>query len=265
VDTIVVGNRSFRALDVRPNDAKEWPNWWVEGIGGMYHLTSNFLKVGNFYYFSSCQLDGDTLFTSRDFQTLGTIPSPETQTSMLCDGRSWKYEYSKTDWQSLTEEQILNGDYFNMERVTYSYWLRVEGDELFDGRQCKKIVYDGYNGTGLYGYGYEEDGRVMVYALLNEPAFYAPFPTKQWVMLYDFNAAKDSHCNMGAFGSRDLIVSVEGTLKVGDTDKRYIGLSDTQHPTWPLRYAVDGIGCPSGLYEFENIITDGSSSCFVGC
>ena len=265
VDTIVVGDRSFRALDVRPNDEKEWPNWWVEGIGGMYHLASNFLKVGNFYYFSSCQLDGDTLFTSRDFQTLGTIPSIEPQTSMLCDGRSWKYEYSKTDWQSLTEEQILNGDYLNMERVTYSYWLRVEGDELFDGRQCKKIVYDGYNGTGLYGYGYEEDGRVMVYVLLNEPAFYAPFPTKQWVMLYDFNAAKDSHCNMGAFGSRDLIVSVEGTLKVDDTDKRYIGLSDAQHPTWPLRYAVDGIGCPSGLYEFENIITDGSSSRFVGC
>ena len=196
---------------------------------------------------------------------LPMVASAQTQTSMFCDGRSWKYEHSKPDWQSLTEEQILSGDYLNMERVTYSYWLRVEGDELFDGRQCKRIVYDGYNGTGLYGYGYEEDGRVMVYAILNEPAFYALFPTEQWVMLYDFNAAKDSHCDMGAFGSRDLIVSVEGTLKVSDTDKRYIGLSNAQHPTWPLLYAVDGIGCPSGLYEFENIIEDGSSSRFVGC
>ena len=196
---------------------------------------------------------------------LPMVASAQTQTSMFCDGRSWKYEHSKPDWQSLTEEQILSGDYLNMERVTYSYWLRVEGDELFDGRQCKRIVYDGYNGTGLYGYGYEEDGRVMVYAILNEPAFYALFPTEQWVMLYDFNAAKDSHCDMGAFGSRDLIVSVEGTLKVSDTDKRYIGLSNAQHPTWPLLYAVDGIGCPSGLYEFENIIDDGSSSRFVGC
>ena len=56
VDTIVVGSRAFRALDVRPNNTKEWPNWWVEGIGGMYHLTSNSPMPGNSYYFSSSQL-----------------------------------------------------------------------------------------------------------------------------------------------------------------------------------------------------------------
>ena len=195
-------------------------------------------------------------------------PLPEAQDDsehLLCDGRSWKYEHSETDWQNLTEEQIMNGDYHSLGRITNSYLLRVDGNELFDGRQCKKIIYDGFKGTGLYGYGYEEDGRVMVYALEDEPAFWAPFPTEQWVMLYDFNVAKDSHCDMGAFWHRDLIVSVEGTVKVGGTDKRFVGLSNAQHPTWPLRYVVDGIGCSSGLYEFENIIDDGSSSRFVGC
>ena len=199
----------------------------------------------------------------KKFKEIVALPARDA--SILCDGRSWKYEYSETDWESLTEEQKLNGDYQSLGRVTYNYWLRVEGNELFDGRQCKKIVYDGFNGTGLYGYGYEDDGRVMVYALKDEPAFCAQFPTEQWVMLYDFNVAKDSHCDMGAFWTRDLIVSVEGTVKVGDVDKRFIGLSDAQHPTWPLRYAVDGVGCSSGLYEFENIIDNGSSSRFVGC
>ena len=79
VDTIVVGSRAFRALDVRSNDMKGWPNWWVEGIGGEYGLTENCLLLGNSYCFSSCKLGEDTLFTNHDFQTLGTIPSIETQ------------------------------------------------------------------------------------------------------------------------------------------------------------------------------------------
>ena len=81
VDTIVVGSRAFRALDVRSNDMKGWPNWWVEGIGGEYGLTANCLLAGNSYCFSSCKLGEDTLFTNHDFQTLGTIPSIETQTA----------------------------------------------------------------------------------------------------------------------------------------------------------------------------------------
>ena len=79
VDTIVVGSRAFRALDVRSNDMKGWPNWWVEGIGGEYGLTANCLLLGNSYCFSSCKLGEETLFTNHDFQTLGTIPSIETQ------------------------------------------------------------------------------------------------------------------------------------------------------------------------------------------
>ena len=77
VDTIVVGNRAFRVMDVRPNDMMGWSNLWVEGIGGMYSLTANFLAVGNFYNFSICQLDGETLFTWKDFGTSGIIGQPQ--------------------------------------------------------------------------------------------------------------------------------------------------------------------------------------------
>ena len=77
VDTIVVGNRAFRVMDVRPNDMMGWPNLWVEGVGGMHGFTSNFLSVGNFYSFSSCQLNGETLFAWRDFGTSGIIGQPQ--------------------------------------------------------------------------------------------------------------------------------------------------------------------------------------------
>ncbi len=70
VDTVIVGNRSFRVIDVRPNDMMGWPNLWVEGIGGMYGFATNYLAVGNFYSFSSCQLNGETLFAWRDFGTV---------------------------------------------------------------------------------------------------------------------------------------------------------------------------------------------------
>ena len=267
VDTIDIDGARFRRMRIiidsewKGEEVPWWATYWIEGVGSEYSLETNYMRTGNFYNLESCQINGRT-YTQQE---LLKKPSKPTEPSMLCDGRSWKYEYSEMDWESLTEEQKLNGDYQSLGRVTYDYWLRVEGDELFDGRQCKKIVYDGFNGTGLYGYGYEDNGRVMVYVLEDEPAFCAPFPSEQWVMLYDFNVAKDSHCDMGAFWIRDFIVSVEGTVKVSGTDKRFIGLSDAQHPTWPLRYAVDGIGCSFGLYEFQNIIDNGSSSRFVGC
>ena len=71
VDTIVVGNRAFRVLDVRLNGDDYWTNWWVEGIGGMDYLSVNFPMVGNFYYFSSCQLNGESLLTYKDVCTVG--------------------------------------------------------------------------------------------------------------------------------------------------------------------------------------------------
>ena len=74
VDTIIVDGNAYRALDVRPK-GDSLPNWWVEGIGGMYYLTANFQLVGNNYNFSLCQLNGETLFADKDFQALGEFPS----------------------------------------------------------------------------------------------------------------------------------------------------------------------------------------------
>ena len=174
---------------------------------------------------------------------------------IFAEGRSWRYEHIMPD---------RNGN--GVEKTTQDYILKVGSDVSFDGRQCKEIISEGAEGTFLYGYGYEQDGCVMLYALFNEPAFYAPFPTEQWVKLYDFNVKEGDHCQMGAFVCTDMIVSEIGwTEDLLHSRHHYIGLSDARIPTWPTRYAVDGVGSSFGLYEFQNIIDNGSGSRFVGC
>ena len=71
VDTIVLGNRAFRVMDVRPNDQSSWSNWWVEGIGGMHGIASNSLLPGNDYTFSYCQINGETILMHKDVRTVG--------------------------------------------------------------------------------------------------------------------------------------------------------------------------------------------------
>ena len=76
VDTVMVDDRAFRALDVRIGN-ESWPNWWVEGVGSEFFLTTNYFAVGNYYRLSSCQVNGETIFTLQDFQTaLGIHEQP---------------------------------------------------------------------------------------------------------------------------------------------------------------------------------------------
>ena len=76
VDTVMVGDRAFRALDVRIGN-ESWPNWWVEGVGSEFFLTTNYFAVGNYYQLSSCLVNGETIFTLQDFQTaLGIHEQP---------------------------------------------------------------------------------------------------------------------------------------------------------------------------------------------
>ena len=76
VDTIVLGNRAFRVMDVRPNDQSSWSNWWVEGIGGMHGIASNSLLPGNDYTFSYCQINGETILTHKNVRTVGIHHQP---------------------------------------------------------------------------------------------------------------------------------------------------------------------------------------------
>ena len=69
VDTIIVGDHSFRVLDVRENDNPQ-TNWWVEGIGSMNYLTNSVRIPGDYYTFLQCQIGEEILFSQNDFETL---------------------------------------------------------------------------------------------------------------------------------------------------------------------------------------------------
>lgn len=184
--------------------------------------------------------------------------SQEKVHAIFVEGRNWRYEHLKPDGQ---RESDGSEGY-----IKYDYVLKVGNDVLFDGHQCKEIICDFKDETSLYAYGYEEDGCVMLYALFNEPAFYAPFPTGEWVTLYDFNVQKDSHCQMGAFLCSDMIVCEVGQVEDSQhISHGYISFSDAHNPSWPKRYVVEAIGSPFGLFEFTNLIADGSGSRFIGC
>ena len=70
VDTIVVGGRVFRVLDVRDSEVPEVHNWWVEGVGSMCGLDVGFQMPGNSWNFVSCQLGDVVLFEQKDLSTL---------------------------------------------------------------------------------------------------------------------------------------------------------------------------------------------------
>ena len=158
VDTIVVGNHAFRALDIRTS-GDEWPNWWVEGIGGMYYLTTNIERIGNNYSFSSCQSNGEMLFTNKDFQSLGTTPSSHKKyDSVVSESRLWTMDMNmrlnpkeyNINWETemkLAGDTLING--INFMRRYYRDWQK--GEEKPE-RWITTNEYVGQDGSKVYIY-----------------------------------------------------------------------------------------------------------------
>ena len=220
--------------------------FWIEGVGATKDFFGMLPLPGNYSTLKACELNGEMLYQNLT----------EEGNSMFVDGRNWRYEHLKPYWEDVT--------YLPTGYITSKYVLKVDGDTIFDGRPCKRLIWDTPEGATLYGYGYEEYGKVMLYAIINDPPFWAPFPIEQWVTLYDFTVSKGSECHMDAF-FKDKIVREEGTVENDGTVRRYIGLGDVNIPTWPIVYAVEGIGSSFGLFEFTDLIDDASSSRFIGC
>lgn len=189
------------------------------------------------------------------------LMAQNTPSRMFVDGRSWKYSYHVPDDGYITDEQAYSGTH---DWLHYDYELYVDGDSVVDGRPCRKIMAKGFSGTCLYALGAEEDGRVELRLEEFEPAFYAPFALKEWVTLYDFGANKGDQCHMAAYIGGEVTVEDEGVAQTGGTSHRFMVLGRPGDAQW-RSYAVEGIGCPLGLYMFENIISNGSASSFVGC
>ena len=238
--------RKYTLQPVVPAEEQMGEIFWIEGVGASKDFFVMLPLPGNYSTLKACELNGEMLYQNLT----------EEGNSMFVDGRNWRYEHLKPYWEDVT--------YLPTGYITSKYVLKVDGDTIFDGRPCKRLIWDTPEGATLYGYGYEEYGKVMLYAIINDPPFWAPFPIEQWVTLYDFTVSKGSECHMDAF-FKDKIVREEGTVENDGTVRRYIGLGDVNIPTWPIVYAVEGIGSSFGLFEFTDLIDDASSSRFIGC
>ena len=250
VDTIVVGGHAYRALDVRPK-GESWPNWWVEGIGGMYYLTANIQMVGNDYSFYLCQLDGETLFTDKDFQILGDVPSSSNPLPMVVEGRKWNVVTINPAYPS----EATNG-YYDVLGRRGKVWDRftyvLEGDTIIGGVTYKRLLLDGKYVCGLR----EEDGRVYKRGNNSEG------------LLYDFNAQpgdifKNDECSWMQVGQVRQ-VSVKGQNRRCLDMYYYSCIGDPEEGEelvviggyYVADYWIEGIGCtgyPHNLFWFDII------------
>jgi hypothetical protein len=237
VDTIVVGNRSFRVMDVRPNDQSSWSNWWVEGIGGMHGIASNSLLPGNDYTFSYCQIDGETILTHKDVRTVGNDIGKIKQTDgyqyrpMVEDGKVWLH-ISDRKWIS---------------DISYRY---LDGDTVIDGHKAKRLFFIERNGVkGSYDGALFEEGKRVFRINPN---------TEKPVCLYDFSLSEPGDEMYYYEGGVKAVLSSVDTVTVNGSKFRRLNMKLALHEKQDLGdFAwVEGVGG----YSYQQV-----SGSLLGC
>ena len=182
--------------------------------------------------------------------------------AMLTEGREWIYKESLPDYESMTEEQIKNGE---VPYTTSFHSLLVGRTVMFEGKECHEILHRKDEDRTLFGYAYEEGNKVFFYALYADDmeGFSQPINYKkdEWQLLYDFSATLGVSSEMvwlwSGFCLADKdIISVNGcqyTRQIWKSEDNSINL------------IVEGIGSETGFLYIENITTNGASTQFVEC
>ncbi len=182
--------------------------------------------------------------------------------TMLSEGREWIYEELLPDYESMTEEQINNGE---VPYTTSFHSLLVGKTVLFEGKECHEILHRKDDAEQLFGYAYEEGGKIFFYPLYADDVegFSQPISYKknEWQLLYDFSATLGVSSEMVwlwcsfCLADKDII-SVDGYQYT-----RQIWKSKDNH----ISLIVEGIGCETGFLYIENITNNGASTQFVEC
>lgn len=199
------------------------------------------------------------LFYFALFVLLPVLSEAQTNSRpMFVDGRTWKYVLKKPVYEPTEDYQTYQTTWKD-----FAYSWMVDGDSLVDGKKCKKIYCDSPEGHHLYGLGYEDGRKASICHLRIDPAFYPFVAEGEWHEVYDFNASVGSTTSL----LNNYAVKSIGTASIENLDWNYIdavfeipGENVEMH-----RYIVEGVGCDRGLFDFENIVNNGSVSKYVGC
>ena len=182
--------------------------------------------------------------------------------TMLSEGREWIYKELLPDYESMTEEQINNGE---VPYTTSFHSLFVGKTVLFEGKECHEILHRKDDAEQLFGYAYEEGGKIFFYALYADDVegFSQPinYIKNQWQVLYDFSVTVGMASEMVWLWSSFCLAEKDIISVNGYQYTRQIWKSKDNS----ISLIVEGIGCETGFLYIENITTNGASTQFVEC
>lgn len=98
-----------------------------------------------------------------------------TPTTYFVEGRTWNYKM---------KDAFLDDNYLPVVIDRY-FSLKIEGDTVFNGVDCKKIYYKENDSTCLFAYAYEENLKIYFYFLKSMKYFCSP--STDWELFFNFN------------------------------------------------------------------------------
>ena len=238
IDTVRSGERLFRRFHLTGSQG-HLKTVWVEGIGSCELLTRPFSVPGPTYCLLSCEVGGDTLFTSHDINA-----APYHGIHMLGDQSVWRYNQShyannqpretfmtETRFSVTGTETVSEKTYFKVavETAAVDAGRSVEGSSSCpvvllreqDGKvYAEKQSYLAYLGSGSL----EMAGDVVPYVTADD---------SDELLLYDFTLTEGDAYPMPG----DVTVSkVEYVTSTDGVERRLFQLSNDM-------LILEGVGC----------------------
>lgn len=121
-------------------------------------------------------------------------------TSYFVEGRTWNYCIRDMVWEPETDLPVRIDRYFS---------LKIEGDTVFNGVDCKKIYCKENDSTCLFAYAYEENLKIYFYFL--KTMKYLCSPSTEWKLLFNFNLKEGELYRPEEYISKIDTIEVKGT------------------------------------------------------
>lgn len=140
IDYVISCGKTYKRWHFEDIETHEKVGNWIEDIGSIGGPLFPFRFTGNQFSLRSCFLNEELLFFINDVKE-------KKAEGYLVEGRTWNYRNDYT-------KELFS--------------ITVNGDSLFEGKQCKILEYTSNGQTKLAGYAYEtEDKRIFIYNLLD--------------------------------------------------------------------------------------------------
>ena len=230
IDYVISRGKTYKRWHFEDIETHEKVGNWIEDIGSIGGPLFPFRFTGNQFSLRTCMLNYESLFFINDVKE-------KKAEGYLVDGRTWNYKMrdiflDENNWP------VLDTLYFS---------LKIEGDTIFQGVDCKKIYFTENDSTYLFAYAYEENLTTYFYFLKSMKYFCAASDT--WVKGFDFNLKIGDKCSSGEYIGDIDTIEVKG-IKY---PRFWIGIKKNGKidPCVPMIYSIGG---EDRIWEWAPII-----------